>query len=406
MSFNVDQFRAEFPILSRQVHGKPLVYFDTGASSQKPKAVIDAMNRYYEQSHANVHRGVHELSQAATDEYEAARDKVAAWIGANRREEVIITRGTTESLNMIAQTWGRQNVVAGDRLLVSESEHHANLVPWQMLAQEKGAQLVKIPLLPNGELCQASFTEELARGAKLVAVSAVSNALGTVNPAQAMATQAKKAGAVVVIDGAQEVPHSKVNLAETDYDFYVFSAHKLYGPTGIGILWGRFELLDTLPPWHGGGDMIEWVTFESSTYNVLPFRLEAGTPSIAEGIGLGATIDWLNTFDFEAAAQHEQSVYNYARERLKVVDGLRLVGESDHASGAISFVIDGLSALDLGTLLDQQGIAVRTGHHCAMPALQAMGVDGTVRVSLGFYNTQTEIDQLIEGLDVAVGMLA
>lgn len=406
MSFDVQALRAQFPILATEVHGKPLVYLDTGASSQKPLVVIEAMDRYYRSQHANVHRGIHELSQSATDAYEATRDKVQAWIGAARREEVVFTRGTTESINLITQTWGRTQVQAGDRLLVSELEHHANLVPWQMLAVERGAELVKIPLLPDGTLDQSVYQAELARGAKLVALTEVSNALGTVLPLDQMIPQAKAAGATVVIDGAQGVPHHRTNVQTLGADFYVFSAHKMYGPTGIGILWGHYELLDSLPPWQGGGDMIEHVSFESSTYNTVPFRFEAGTPSIAEGIGLGAAIDWLNEIDFEAAVAHEQALYQYAREQLQRIPGLRLIGQAENAAGAISFAIDDIAASDLGTLLDQQGIAVRTGHHCAMPALAAMGENGTTRASLGLYNTREDIDALVAGLEVARNILA
>ena len=406
MSFDVQALRAEFPILSDQVHGKPLVYLDTGASSQKPECVIEAMSQYYRHQHANVHRGIHQLSQTATDAYEATRDKVAQWIGANRREEVIFTRGTTESINLIAQTWGRTQVRAGDRLLVSELEHHANLVPWQMLAQSTGAELVKIPLLPDGTLDLNVYEAELARGVKLLAITEVSNALGTILPLADMIPKAKAAGAVVVVDGAQAVPHHRVNLAEMGADFYVFSGHKMYGPTGIGVLWGRFDLLDSLPPWQGGGDMIEHVTFEASTYNTLPYRLEAGTPAIAEGIGLGAALDWLNSIDFDAAVAHEHEVFDYARQQLKQIPGLRLIGEADEAAGAISFAIEGMAASDLGTLLDHQGIAVRTGHHCAMPALQAMGVNGTTRASFGLYNSRDDVDALIRGLNVARDILA
>ena len=406
MSFDVQALRAEFPILSDQVHGKPLVYLDTGASSQKPECVIEAMSQYYRHQHANVHRGIHQLSQTATDAYEATRDKVAQWIGANRREEVIFTRGTTESINLIAQTWGRTQVRAGDRLMVSELEHHANLVPWQMLAQSTGAELVKIPLLPDGTLDLNVYEAELARGVKLLAITEVSNALGTILPLADMIPKAKAAGAVVVVDGAQAVPHHRVNLAEMGADFYVFSGHKMYGPTGIGVLWGRFDLLDSLHPWQGGGDMIEHVTFEASTYNTLPYRLEAGTPAIAEGIGLGAALDWLNSIDFDAAVAHEHEVFDYARQQLKQIPGLRLIGEADEAAGAISFAIEGMAASDLGTLLDHQGIAVRTGHHCAMPALQAMGVNGTTRASFGLYNSRDDVDALIRGLNVARDILA
>ncbi len=406
MSFDVHQLRAQFPILSTQVHGKPLVYLDTGASSQKPLAVIDAMDAYYRHQHSNVHRGIHELSQSATDAYESTRDKVAAWIGANRREEVVFTRGTTESVNLIAQTWGRSQVRAGDRLLVSELEHHANLVPWQMLAAETGAELVKIPMLADGNLDLDAYAQELDKGAKLVAITEVSNALGTIIPLDMMIPVAKAAGATVVVDGAQGIPHHKVNVAELGADFYVFSAHKMYGPTGIGVMWGRYDLLDSLPPWQGGGDMIEHVTFEASTYNSVPFRFEAGTPSIAEGIGLGAALDWLDTIDFDAAIAHEMDVFNYARERLQTIPGLRLIGTAEKAAGAISFAIDNIAASDLGTLLDRQGIAVRTGHHCAMPALQAMGESGTTRASFGLYNTREDVDALIAGLEVAREILA
>lgn len=406
MSFDVQPLRDQFPILNEQINGKPLVYLDTGASSQKPACVIDAMDRYYRQQHANVHRGIHQLSQSATDAYEGTRDKVANWIGASRREEVIFTRGTTEAINLVAQTWGRTQVRAGDRLLVSELEHHANLVPWQMLAQSTGAELVKIPLLADGTLDLDVYEAELAKGVKLLAITEVSNALGTVLPLQDMIPKAKAQGATVLVDGAQAVPHHRVNVATLGADFYVFSAHKMYGPTGIGVLWGEFELLDSLPPWQGGGDMIEHVTFEQSTYNTLPYRLEAGTPAIAEGIGLGAAIDWLASIEFDEAVAHEQSVFEYAREQLQQIPGLRLIGEAPHAAGAISFAIDDIAASDLGTLLDQQGIAVRTGHHCAMPALQAMGVNGTTRASFGLYNTHADVDALVKGLNVARTILA
>ncbi|QGG81191.1 SufS family cysteine desulfurase [Litorivicinus lipolyticus] len=404
MSFDVEAIRAQFPILSTQVHGKPLVYLDSGASSQKPEAVLDAMDHYYRHTHSNVHRGVHELSQLATEAYEATRTKVANWINAASEREVVFTRGTTEAINLVAQTFGLR-LTAGDRILVSELEHHANLVPWQMLAQRSGAALVKIPVMPNGELDQSVYRAELAKGAALVAICAVSNALGTRIPVKDMCAQARAAGAVTLVDGAQAVPHDRVDVQALGCDFYAFSSHKMYGPTGIGVLYGREAVLETLPPWQGGGDMIDHVTFESSTYNVLPYRLEAGTPSIAEGIGLGAAIDWLHSFDFDAAAAHEQALYDYARTELAAIDGLRLIGTAGAACGAISFEIAGIAASDLGTLLDQQGIAVRTGHHCAMPALQAMGVNGTTRASLGIYNTRGDIDALVAGIDVAMGIL-
>ena len=404
MSLDVRAIREQFPILGESVHGKPLVYLDSGASSQKPLAVINAMDYYYRHTHSNVHRGVHELSQQATSAYEGTRGKVQRWINASSEREVVFTRGTTEAINLVAQTLG-QRLGPSDRILVSELEHHANLVPWQMLCQRTGAQLVKIPVMPNGELNQAVYLEELARGASLVAICSVSNALGTRVPVANMCAHARDAGALTLVDGAQAVPHDRVDVQALGCDFFTFSAHKMYGPTGFGVLWGREAVLETLPPWQGGGDMIEHVTFESSTYNVLPYRLEAGTPSIAEGVGFGAAIDWLNSIDFDAAAAHEQALYDYARAQLRDIEGLRLIGTAPNACGAISFEIEGVAASDLGTLLDQQGIAVRTGHHCAMPALQAMGVNGTTRASLGIYNTHDDINALVHGIDVAKGIL-
>jgi len=403
--FNVDQIRADFPILQETVNGKPLVYLDNGASAQKPKQVIDAISNYYLHEHANIHRGVHTLSQVATAKYEEGRQKLARWINAKKDHEVIFTRGTTEGINLVASSFG-QSLKAGDEIIVSHMEHHSNLVPWQMICERTGAQLRVVPISDAGELDMETYTSFLSEKTKLVAIVHVSNTLGTVNPVKDIIQQAKAVGALTMIDGAQSVPHMRVDVQDLDCDFYSFSAHKMYGPTGFGALYGKESVLDALPPYMGGGDMIKSVTLEKTTYNELPHKFEAGTPSIANGMGMSATIDYLESIDFDGAIAHEQKVHAYAQEQLSEIDGIRFIGEAKHKEGVISFLVGDIHPYDIGVILDQQGIAVRTGHHCTEPLMHRFNIPGTVRASFGMYNTFGEVDALVKGIHKAVKMLS
>ena len=398
--------RADFPILAQTVHGKPLVYLDNAASSQKPTSVIEAEREVYEVYYANVHRGVHTLSMRSTDAYEGARVKVQRFLNAASVKEVIFTRGTTESINLVAQAYGRGNVGAGDEVLVSGLEHHSNIVPWQLLCAEKGARLRVATLADDGSVRMDEFDTLLGPRTRLVAVAHVSNALGTVNPVRRMIERAHARGVPVLIDGAQAVPHLAVDVRALDCDFYAFSSHKMYGPSGVGVLYGKKKLLEAMPPWQGGGDMILSVSFEKTTYNELPYRFEAGTPHIAGVIGLGAAVDYLSSVGLARVAGHEHDLLAYGTERLREVPGLRLVGTAPEKAAVLSFVIEGLHPHDIGTVLDYEGVAVRTGHHCAQPVMERYGIPATTRASFALYNTRQEIDALVRGLQKAVETFA
>jgi cysteine desulfurase / selenocysteine lyase len=395
------KIRKDFPVLHQEVNGHPLVYLDNGASSQMPVQVADRLDHYHRHEHSNVHRGIHTLSQKATDAYELTRKKVKDFINASSHEEIVYTTGTTDSINLVANTFGTANLRKGDEVILSEMEHHANIVPWQMVAEKTGAVIKVIPVTDSGDLDMEAYKALLSEKTKIVAVIHVSNALGTVNPVKEITELAHEAGAAVLIDGAQSVPHQKVDVQEIGCDFFVFSAHKMCGPTGFGILYGKKELLDAMPPYRGGGDMIDKVSFEETTYNVAPFRFEAGTPPIAAGIGLGAAIDYLNSIGMENIEAREHELVHYAVNRLGEIDGLRMIGESEHRASVCSFVFDHIHASDLGTILDKRGIAVRTGHHCAQPILRRFDVPATTRASISFYNTEEEIDRLIDGIHYA-----
>ncbi len=398
---DVERVREDFPILQEVVHGKPLVYLDNAATSQKPLAVLEAMEHFYRHECSNVHRGVHLLSERATRAYEGARMKVREFIGAAEDREIVFVRGTTEALNLVAWSYGRANVGRGDEVLITTMEHHSNIVPWQMLCEEKGARLRVAPINDAGELLMDEFEKLLSPQTKVVSVAHVSNALGTVNPVKEIARLARRAGAAVVVDGAQAAPHLRLNVRELDCDFYALSGHKLFGPTGIGVLYGKAGLLEVMPPYQGGGDMISSVTFERTTYNVIPFKFEAGTPYIAGAIGLGAAIDYLEKLGLENVAQYEHDLLNYATERIARVPGVRLIGTAREKAGVISFEMEGIHPHDVGTVLDREGVAIRTGHHCAQPVMQRFGVAATARASFSFYNTREDVDRLVQGLEKA-----
>jgi cysteine desulfurase/selenocysteine lyase len=397
-AFDPYAVRKDFPILGEKVHGKPLIYLDNAATAQKPQAVLDALRHYYEQDNANIHRGVHALSERATAAYEEARVKVQCFLNAREAREVVFVRGTTEAINLVAQTFGRQKVGAGDEVLITHMEHHSNIVPWQILCEEKGARLRVAPITDEGELILEEMERLMGPRTRLVSVVHVSNTLGTVNPVRQIIALAHRRGIPVLVDGAQAAPHLPVDVQELDCDFYALSGHKLYGPTGTGVLHGKAELLEAMPPWQGGGDMIRSVTFEKTTYNVLPHKFEAGTPHIAGVIGLGAAIDYLEGLGRDAVAAYERGLLTYAIDALRSVPGVRLIGTATERAGAISFVLDGIHPHDVGTILDQEGIAVRTGHHCTQPLMDRFGVPATARASLAFYNTPQEIDALVQGL--------
>jgi cysteine desulfurase/selenocysteine lyase len=395
---DVPALRRDFPILGQLVRGRPLVYLDNAATSQKPQCVIDALVRYYRCDNANIHRGVHWLSERATQAYEDARGKLKRFLNAAHAREIIFVRGATEGINLVAQTWGRASVEAGDEILISHLEHHSNIVPWQMLCEQKGARLRVIPVTDTGELELDTLDRLLGPRTKIVAIAHVSNALGTVNPVRRIIEAAHAWGARVLVDGAQAVPHMKVDVRQLDCDFYVLSGHKMYGPTGIGVLYGKAELLEAMPPYQGGGDMIESVTFEKTTYNVPPYKFEAGTPNIAGAIGLGAAVDYLNQIGMDNIAAHEQELLDYATRALARVPGLRILGTAAEKAGVVSFVLEGVHPHDAGTILDEQGIAVRTGHHCAQPVMERFGVPATTRASFALYNTKEDVDALVAGL--------
>jgi len=396
--FDVNRVRADFPILERKIHGKPLIYFDTASSSQRPAAVIDAVDDFYRRHNTNVHRGVHTLSQEATELYESGRRKLAAYINATSEKEVIFTRGTTESINLVANSYLRPKLQPGDEILVTHMEHHANIVPWQMLCEQTGAVLKVVPINERGELKMDELKSMLSERVKLLGIVHVSNALGTVNPVAEVCRLANAQGIPVLVDGAQAMPHSRVDVQALGCTFYCLSAHKMYGPTGIGALWAREATLDAMPPWQGGGEMIRKVTFEKTTWNDLPAKFEAGTPHIAGGVGLAAAIDYLSQFDMREVMAHEQRVLSYATRRLSEIEDLRIIGTAKEKAGAISFTLGDIHPHDLGTVIDHHGIALRTGHHCAMPVMQFFNVPATARVSFGLYNTEKEVDALIAAL--------
>ena len=402
---DVEAVRRDFPVLGRSVHGKPLCYLDNAASSQRPRAVIDAISRYYEHSHANVHRGVHALSQEATDLFEGAREKVRGFVNAASTREIVFVRGTTEAVNLVAQSWGRPRLQPGDEIVVSHLEHHANIVPWQMLCEQTGARLRVIPMTRSGELDFDAYRALLGPRTRLLALTHVSNALGTVVPVREYIAEARRHGIAVLLDGAQAVPHMPVDVRSLDCDFYCFSAHKMCGPTGIGVLYGRETMLRAMPPWQGGGDMILSVSFEKTTYNDLPWKFEAGTPHIAGAVGLAAAIDDLGGIGMERIAAAEHALLEYATARLTAVPGLEIVGTAPAKAAVVSFTLGGVHPHDLGTILDMDGVAIRTGHHCAMPVMEFYGIPATARASFAFYNTRAEVDRLVDSLGVALEML-
>ena len=396
--FDAAAVRAQFPILARQINGHPLVYLDSAASSQRPLAVLRAVEHYETALHANVHRGVHSLSQWATDAFEQARDIVRRHLHARSTREIVFVRGTTEAINLVANSWGRSNLAAGDEILISYLEHHANIVPWQMLCQASGARLRAAPVRPNGELDLDAFRAMFSASTRLVAIAHVSNALGTILPVQEIVQLAHARGIPVLLDGAQAVPHQSVDVQALDCDFYAFSGHKVYGPTGIGVLYARESLLAAMPPWQGGGDMILSVGIEHSTYNELPWRFEAGTPNISGAVGLGAALEFLQSLGVEAVAAHEHALLQLATERVAALPGVRLIGTASHKAAVLSFTMDGVHPHDIGTVLDSEGIAIRTGHHCAMPIMERFGLAATARASFGCYNNAEDVERLVEGL--------
>lgn len=399
--FDVARVRADFPTLAREVRGQPLIYLDSAASAQTPTVVLEAMDHFYRHEYANVHRGIHFLSQKATDAYEAARARIARWFNARSEQEVVLTKGTTDSINLVAASYGREQLRAGDEVLITEMEHHSNIVPWQLICKQTGARLRVAPIYDNGELDLQRTLELIGPRTKIVAIAHVSNTLGTINPVKAVIEAAHNHQAVVLLDGAQAAPHLRIDLQQLDCDFYAVSAHKLFGPTGIDMLYGKSELLEKMPPYQGGGDMIIKVTFEETSYNVPPQRFEAGTPNIAGAIGFGAAIAYLETLDLSAALAHEDYLLAKASEALESMPGIRILGTAKDKVGVLSFVDELAHAHDIGTLLDAAGIAIRTGHHCTQPLMARLGVDSTARASLAFYNTEDEIDRFVEELDKA-----
>jgi len=398
-AYDVRGIREDFPVLRQTVYGKPLVYLDNAATSQKPRSVLEAIGHFYSEDCANVHRGVHLLSQRATDDYERGRAKAQQFLGAAESREIIFVRGTTEAINLLASSFGRKFVNAGDEILITALEHHSNIVPWQMLCQDKGARLRVAPINDAGELLMDEFEKLINERTRMVAVSHVSNALGTVNPVAEIIQIAHRRNVPVFLDGAQAVPHCRVNVQELDCDFYAFSGHKLYGPTGVGILYGKAKWLEQMPPYQGGGDMIRAVTFEKTLYNTIPYRFEAGTPNISGGIGLGAAIDYVNHVGLDRIAAYEHELLEYVTRRAKAVPGVRIIGEAKEKAGVLSIVMDVAHPHDIGTILDREGIAIRAGHHCAMPVMDRFGIAGTARASLALYNTREEMDAFVKGLE-------
>jgi len=405
LQLDVQTVRAQFPILSTRVHGKPLVYLDNANTTQKPRAVIDRTSEFYETENANLHRATHFLSEVATRRYEEARVKIARFIGAPDAHEVVFTRGCTEGINLVAATWGRQNIEKGDEILLSEMEHHSNIVPWQMVAREKGAKIVVAPVNDAGELIVEEWERLLSPRTKFASIIHVSNALGTVNPVEDLVAMAHANGTTILVDGAQSVPHMSVNLADMGADFFTFSSHKIYGPTGVGALWGRRELLEEMPPYQFGGDMISSVSWGETTWNELPYKFEAGTPNMAGAVGFGAAIDWVESVGIKEIAAHEAELLSYATERIRDVRGIRIIGEAQHKASVLSFVLDGAHPNDIGHLVDTQGVAIRTGHHCAEPLMKRFGVPATCRASFAVYNTREDVDAFINALEFARELL-
>jgi len=402
--FNIREIREEFPALRQEIYGKNLIYFDNGATSQKPQIVINAIDKFYSKENANIHRGVHYLSQKATTEFEEARKKIQHFINAQKAEEIIFTKGTTDGINLVASSYG-ELLTTGDEILITAMEHHSNIVPWQMLCQRKGLILRVAPINLKGELIEEAFDKLLSKKTKLLAITHISNTLGTINPVKELTQKAHAVGAKVLLDGAQSIQHTKIDVKDLDCDFYVFSSHKLFGPTGIGVLYGKEDLLDRMPPYQGGGDMISRVTFEHTSYNELPFKFEAGTPHIAGGICLGTSIDFLNSIDLIGAEKHEGELTKYAESLLNTFEGLHIIGEAKNKASVISFTVDGIHPFDIGTLLDKQGIAVRTGHHCTQPLMDFYKIPGTTRASFAFYNSKEEIDLFVEAVEKSINML-
>lgn len=396
---DVDGIRADFPILHQHVHGKPLAYLDNAATTQKSRQVIEAVDHYYRTYNSNIHRGVHTLSERATAAFENARSKIQKFINAESRKEIIFTRGTTESINLVAQSYGRPLLQAGDEIIISEMEHHSNIVPWQFLCEQTGAVLRSVPIDDTGEFCLDEYEKLLGPKTRLVAVAHISNALGTINPVKKIIDMAHACGSVILIDGAQAIAHTPVDVKALDCDFYAFSGHKLYGPTGTGVLYGKETLLDRMPPWQGGGDMIKAVTIKKTIFNDLPYKFEAGTPHIAGVIGLGEAIDYVSRIGLDNISAHEADLTDYVMAAVTGIRGLRIIGTAQHKSGILSFILAGIHPHDVGTILDLEGIAVRTGHHCAMPVMEHFGIPATTRASFAFYNTRAEIDRLIQGLE-------
>lgn len=399
--FDAYRVRRDFPILDQAVHGHPLVYLDNGATSQKPKSVIDALNDYYCWHNANVHRGVHTLSERATAAYEQARKITARFINASHQREIIFVRGTTEAVNLVAQSYARPRLQPGDEILITEMEHHSNIVPWQIVCKQTGARLRVLPINDAGELQLEKYSELLGPRTRLVAVAHLSNSLGTINPVREMADAAHTRGIPVLLDGAQAVPHLPVDVQALGCDFYAFSGHKVYGPTGIGILYGKSEFLEAMEPYQGGGEMIRRVTFEETLYNVVPYKFEAGTPNIAGAIGLGAALEYLSQFDLETVGEHENALLTRATDAVSDISGLRIIGTAAHKAGILSFVLDGVHPHDIGTILDTEGVAIRAGHHCTMPVMIRYGIPGTARASFAMYNTREDVDALIRGIEKA-----
>ena len=399
---DVARIREDFPILKTMVNGKPLVYLDNAATSQKPQTVLDTLNRYYTEENSNIHRGVHYLSQAATKDYEDARAKVRRFLNAPDDKQIIFVRGATEGINLVAGSYGRQNIGAGDEVIITAMEHHSNIVPWQILCQEKGASLKVIPINDDGELLMDEYEKLLSPRTKLVSVVHISNSLGTINPMEQIIEMAHARGVPVLVDGAQSAPHMPIDVQKLDCDFFVFSGHKVYGPTGIGVVYGKMDLLEAMPPYQGGGDMIKSVSFEKTLYNDLPYKFEAGTPNIAGVIGLGAAIDYVTGLGMDITRAHEDSLLEYGTERLSNVSRVRLIGTAANKASILSFVMDGVHPHDIGTILDSEGIAIRAGHHCTQPLMERFGIPATARASLAFYNTEEEIDLLVRGIDKVI----
>jgi cysteine desulfurase / selenocysteine lyase len=404
-SFDVVAIRKQFPVLERKVKGKDLVYFDNAATAQKPQVVVDALVNYYQQYNANIHRGIHSLAEEATAAFEATRDTVKDFINAKHREEIIFTRGVTEGINLVAATWGRQNIKEGDEIIISGMEHHSNIVPWQMLCLEKKAKLKIIPVDDNGELIMSEFENLISPKTKLVSIVHASNSLGTINPVKEIIEIAHQHNIIVLVDGAQSSVHLDIDVQDMDCDFFVLSSHKIYGPTGVGVLYGKKELLEEMPPYMGGGEMIKEVTFDHTTYNELPYKFEAGTPNIADTVAFKAALDFVNEVGKDNIRKHEEMLTKYAMDKLSKIDGVRLIGTAKHKTSVVSFIVEGVHPQDMGILLDNYGIAVRTGHHCCQPLMNRFEIPGTVRASFGMYNTKEEVEELVRGVEKAIKML-